>query len=182
MVFGGRVGDLLGLRRVFLAGSVVFLSSTALAGVAQDMAWMIAVRATQGVGAALMMPTAMAIVAAVFPEDRRGTALGILAGASAFFAAVGPVLGGNADEHRLAAGLPDQRAARGGDHCAHPSGHASGGRSGERRPIDYPGVVSFGVGIAAVVFGLSQGEPQGWGSAETVIPLVVGLLCLALFI
>jgi MFS family permease len=55
---------------------------------------MIAVRATQGVGAALMMPTAMAIVAAVFPEERRGSALGILAGASAFFAALGPVLGG----------------------------------------------------------------------------------------
>ena len=55
---------------------------------------MITVRATQGVGAALMMPTAMALVSAVFPDERRGSALGILAGASAFFAACGPVLGG----------------------------------------------------------------------------------------
>ena len=94
MVLGGRLGDLLGMRRVFLAGAVIFLVSTALAGGAQDIVWMITVRATQGVGAALMMPTAMALVSAVFPDERRGSALGILAGASAFFAACGPVLGG----------------------------------------------------------------------------------------
>jgi MFS family permease len=58
MVFGGRLGDLLGLRRVFLIGSVIFLISTALAGAAQDIVWMIAVRATQGIGAAVMMPAA----------------------------------------------------------------------------------------------------------------------------
>ena len=93
MVLGGRLGDLLGMRRVFLTGAVIFLVSTALAGAAQDIVWMIAVRATQGIGAALMMPTAMALVSAVFPDERRGSALGILAGASAFFAALGPVLG-----------------------------------------------------------------------------------------
>ena len=94
MVLGGRLGDLLGMRRVFLTGAVIFIVSTALAGAAQDIVWMIAVRATQGIGAALMMPTAMALVSAVFPDERRGSALGILAGASAFFAALGPVLGG----------------------------------------------------------------------------------------
>ena len=94
MVLGGRLGDLLGMRRVFLIGAVIFCVSTALAGAAQDIVWMIAVRATQGVGAAMMMPTAMAIVSAVSPHERRGSALGILAGASAFFAALGPVLGG----------------------------------------------------------------------------------------
>src|SRR5262245_4368160 len=94
MVLGGRLGDLLGMRRVFLVGAVIFLISTALAGGAQDIVWMITARATQGIGAALMMPTAMALVSAVFPDQRRGSALGILAGASAFFAALGPVLGG----------------------------------------------------------------------------------------
>jgi MFS family permease len=68
MVFGGRLGDLLGLRRVFLAGAIIFCASTALAGAAQEIAWMIAVRATQGIGAALMMPTALAIVSSVFPD------------------------------------------------------------------------------------------------------------------
>jgi MFS family permease len=80
MVLGGRVGDLLGLKRVFLAGGFVFLTSTALAGSAQDLPWMISVRAAQGCGAALMMPTAVAIVSNVFPRERRGMALGVLAG------------------------------------------------------------------------------------------------------
>jgi MFS family permease len=71
MVFGGRLGDLLGLRRVFLTGAVIFMGATAVAGGAQDMPMMIAARAVQGTGAALMMPTAVAITSAVYSEERR---------------------------------------------------------------------------------------------------------------
>jgi MFS family permease len=128
-----------------------------------------------------MMPTAMAIVAAVFPEERRGYALGILAGASAFFAALGPVLGGllTSIDWRLVflINVPLAVATIALTLWATPPL----GPTGERRPIDYPGVISFGIGIAAVVFGLSQGEPQGWGSADTLIPLAIGVLSLALF-
>src|SRR6201995_5683912 len=94
MVFGGRLGDLFGMRRIFLIGAVVFGLATTAMGLSQDIAWAIAARALQGAGAALMMPTALAIVSAVYPDEEKGTALGILAGASAFFAAPGPVLGG----------------------------------------------------------------------------------------
>jgi len=182
MVFGGRLGDLLGLRRVFLAGATVFLVSTALAGAAQDIAWMIAVRATQGIGAALMMPTALAIVSTVFPDKRRGSALGILAGASAFFAALGPVLGGvlTSIDWRLVflinvplAALTIMLTLRATPPLA---------ASGDRRPIDYPGVISFAIGIAGVVLGLSQGEPQGWVSADTAVPLLIGFAFLGLFV
>ena len=182
MVFGGRLGDLLGLRRVFLAGAIIFCASTALAGAAQEIAWMIAVRATQGIGAALMMPTALAIVSSVFPDERRGSALGILAGASAFFAALGPVLGGvlTSIDWRLVfwinvplAALTIVLTLRATPPLA---------PSGERRPIDYPGVITFAIGIAGVVLGLSQGEPQGWVSAETLVPLAIGLAFLALFV
>jgi hypothetical protein len=83
MVLGGRLGDLFGLKRVFLTGGFVFVVSTALAGSAQDMPWMISARVAQGCGAALMMPTAVAIVSNVFPRERRGMALGVLAGGSA---------------------------------------------------------------------------------------------------
>src|SRR5690348_5347415 len=62
MVLGGRLGDMFGLRRVFLVGAVIFAAATTLAGLAQDMPWMIAARAAQGTGAALMMPTSVAIV------------------------------------------------------------------------------------------------------------------------
>src|SRR5262245_60197035 len=91
MVLGGRLGDMLGLRRVFLAGASVYIASSILVGLSQDVVWAIVCRAAQGTGAALMMPTALAIVSSIFPSAERGRALGILAGASAFFAALGPV-------------------------------------------------------------------------------------------
>jgi MFS family permease len=94
MVFGGRLGDLFGMRRVFVFGAVIFAIATTAMGAAQEIEWAISARAIQGAGAALMMPTALAIVSAVYPEEKKGSALGILAGASAFFAALGPVLGG----------------------------------------------------------------------------------------
>ena len=74
IVFAGRLGDQLGLRRIFLAGALLFIVSSAMAGAAQDMPWLIAVRATQGVGAALMLPTTLAIVSAAFPERDQGRA------------------------------------------------------------------------------------------------------------
>jgi EmrB/QacA subfamily drug resistance transporter len=182
MVFGGRLGDLLGLRRVFLAGGVIFLVSTALAGAAQDIVWMIAVRATQGVGAALMMPTAMAIVSAVFPAERRGTALGILAGGSAFFAALGPVLGGalTSIDWRLVfwINVPIAAATIGLTLASVPKLALSG----DRQPLDYAGLATFGAGIAGLIFGLSQGQPQGWGSPETLVPLAAGALLLVAFV
>jgi EmrB/QacA subfamily drug resistance transporter len=182
MVFGGRLGDLLGLRRVFVAGAVVFCVSTFLAGAAQNIEWMIAARATQGVGAALMMPTAMAIVSSVFPTERRGTALGILAGASAFFAALGPVLGGllTSIDWRLVFWINVPLALLTLFMTLRFAPKLTPG--GDRRPVDVPGVVTFGIGIAAVVFGLSQGQPDGWLSRDTVIPLAIGLAFLAVFV
>jgi EmrB/QacA subfamily drug resistance transporter len=182
MVAGGRLGDMLGLRRVFLAGAVVFLCSTALAGAAQDFAWMIAVRATQGIGAALMMPTAMAIVSAVFPAERRGTALGVLAGGSAFFAALGPVLGGalTSIDWRLVFWINVPLA---GLMIALTLAFTPALRAGgERRPIDWPGVASFGIGVGALIFGITQGQPQGWDSPETLVPLAAGACALGLFV
>src|SRR5262245_24236503 len=75
-VLGGRLGDLFGLRRVFLIGAGVFALATATAGFSQDMPMMIGARLVQGCSAALMLPTSMAIVSATFPRSRRGYALG----------------------------------------------------------------------------------------------------------
>jgi EmrB/QacA subfamily drug resistance transporter len=183
MVLGGRLGDLYGLRRVFLIGAVGFGVSTAFAGFAQDMAWMIAARAAQGTGAALMMPTGVAIVSSVFPDERRGTALGILAGGSAFFAALGPVMGGllTAIDWRLVflINVPLAAAAIAMTLRATPPL-----RPGEdaRQRIDYPGVFTFALGIGALTFGLSQGQAGGWGNPVTVIPLAAGVVGLAAFV
>ena len=182
MVLGGHLGDLLGLRRVFLTGAVVFALATTVAGLSQNMPMMIGARLVQGCSAALMMPTTMAIVSATFPSPRRGFALGVLAGGSAFFAALGPVLGGilTSIDWRLVflvnvplaviAGVltlrrPDPRGTR-----------PKGG------PIDVPGAVTLALALGALVYGLSQGQASGWGSTVVVGSVAGGLVLLAAFV
>jgi EmrB/QacA subfamily drug resistance transporter len=182
MVFGGRLGDLFGMRRVFLCGAVIFAVATSAMGAAQNIEWAIAARAVQGAGAALMMPTALAIVSAVYPQDQKGTALGILAGASAFFAALGPVLGGvlTAIDWRLVflVNVPLAVTAIALTLRATP---ALAPEPGASRDLDLPGVATLAVSIGALVFGLSQGATQGWGAAETLLPLIIGACLLPVF-
>ncbi len=150
---------------------------------AKDMLWLIAARAAQGSGAALMMPTAIAIVSAVFPDDRRGSALGILAGASAFFAALGPVLGGllTSIDWRLVFLINVPLAAATVFMTLSETPRLTPDPNAERH-IDYPGVLTFALGIGALVFGLSQGQAGGFGDPETVIPLIAAAVSLALFV
>jgi EmrB/QacA subfamily drug resistance transporter len=184
MVLGGRLGDLFGLRRVFLTGGCVFMASTALAGSAQDLPWMIAARASQGCGAALMMPTAVAIVSSVFPVERRGAALGVLAGGSAFFAALGPVIGGlltsidwrtvfwiNVPLAAITIGLtarftPPLRPEDGGD----------------RQGLDLPGVALFALGTGSLLYGLSVVQASGLDAPGAFVPVLIGLALLGVFV
>jgi EmrB/QacA subfamily drug resistance transporter len=163
-------------------GAAVFGVATTMATAAQSMPWMIGARLLQGCGAALMMPTSVAITSSVFPLERRGTALGVLAGGSAMFAALGPVLGGvlTSIDWRLVFAInvvlavvaalltlrstpdlrPDPDAPRG---------------------IDVPGAALLALALAALVFGLSQGAVEGWADAEVVGPLVASVALFAAF-
>ena len=184
MVLGGRLGDLLGLRRVFLAGAVIFLLATSAAGAAQDITWMLAARAVQGFGAACMMPTAVAIVSAVAPEDRRGMALGVLAGGSAFFAALGPVLGGllTSIDWRLVffvnvplAALAIALTLRGTPPLA-PS------ERGRVRDLDFAGMATLALAAAGLVFGLSRISDVPLTDPGAYVPILGGVACGALFV
>ena len=147
------------------------------------MPMLIAARAVQGTGAALMMPMAVAITSAVYPKERRGWALGILAGASAFFAALGPVLGGllTSIDWRLVfwINVPLAIATLVLTLYATPDFRPA---PGARPKIDYPGTITFGLGIAALVLGLSQGQDDGWSAPDTLEPLVLAVLLLIAFV
>src|SRR6185437_7266417 len=94
ILVGGAAGDRFGRRRIFMIGIAVFTVASMACGLAPDAALLIAARAFQGIGAAMMVPESLAIISAAFPEAERGKAIGTWAGFSALTTALGPVLGG----------------------------------------------------------------------------------------
>ncbi|MBK5231393.1 MAG: DHA2 family efflux MFS transporter permease subunit [Thermoleophilia bacterium] len=183
MVIGGRLGDIFGLRKIFLIGALIFSISSAFAGFAQNFEWMVAARASQGLGAALMMPTAVAIVSATFPKAERGKALGILAGSAAFLAALGPVVGGGLAtlDWRLVflVNVPLAIATVVLTLKATPP---LSPKDGVSRQIDYAGVITFSLGIAGIVYGLGQGQNLGWTDPQVIGSLVLAVAGFAGFV
>lgn len=177
MVLGGRLGDIFGLRKIFLIGALVFSVSSAFAGFSQDFPWMIAARASQGIGAALMMPTAVAIVSDTFPKEERGKALGMLAGFAAFAAALGPVIGGGLAtlDWRLVflVNVPLAILTVALTLKATPPLRF---RDNANQNLDPAGIVTFALGIAGLVYGLGQGQILGWEDPQVVGALVLSLV------
>jgi len=182
MVLGGRLGDIYGLRKVFLVGAVIFAASSTLAGFAQDVPWMIAARAIQGAGAALMMPTAVAIVSATFPREEKGKALGLLAGFAAFAAALGPVIGGGLAslDWRLVF-LVNTPLAIVTVFLTLKATQPLKLRDDASRNLDLPGVTVFSIAIVGVVYGLSQAAELGMGDPQVVVPLAISVVAFVAF-
>src|ERR1700730_4357470 len=99
LLVGGSLGDHYGRRRIFLAGVTLFAFASAWCGLAPDIHQLIAARAAQGLGAALLVPGSLAIISSSFPENERGHAIGTWSGFSAITTAIGPVIGGWLIEH-----------------------------------------------------------------------------------
>ena len=94
MITAGRLGDLRGRRSLFIAGVIVFTLASAASGISQTAAELIAARAVQGLGAALLLPQTMAMIIATFPASRRGAAMGIWGGVAGLATIAGPTVGG----------------------------------------------------------------------------------------
>jgi EmrB/QacA subfamily drug resistance transporter len=180
---GGRLGDIFGRRRMFLAGVVIFAVTSATAGLAQDPAMLIASRAIQGVGAALMMPATLSIITHAFPAAERGKAIGIWAGVSALALSIGPVIGGFLTEYVswrwiFFINLP---VAVGAVVATVFAVTESRDETVDRR-VDYPGVISLTAALTAIVLALIEGNTWGWSSPEVIGLLATGAIGLAVFV
>ena len=179
---GGRLGDLAG-RRPVLVGSVGLFSLASVACAAAPSAgWLIAARAAQGVGAAVLIPTTTAIVSDTFGETQRGRALGIYIGVASLSLALGPLVGGAVSE--LASwrwifilNLPVAAVTVAGTLRYV---RAERGRRLEPGDLDLTGAAMLVLGLGALVLALMQGRAWGWASAPTLALLAGGVLLLAL--
>jgi EmrB/QacA subfamily drug resistance transporter len=99
LLVGGALGDRLGLRRVFLTGVILFAAASIWCGFAPSIGWLIAGRALQGIGGAMLVPNSLALISAYFPVEERGRAIGTWSGSAAMMTALGPVAGGLLVEH-----------------------------------------------------------------------------------
>ena len=165
VVTAGRLGDMFGRKRVFLAGMVLFAVGSVVSGAAGDQDMLILGRVLQGAGAAPMLSLSLALVCNVFPAEEQPRALGIWAAVSAVALAIGPLAGGAADRTRLAGDLLDEPAGlrRSGSRsplAAAPESTDPG--AGTR--IDWPGLAALSVGLTAVVLALVQSAPGARGA------------------
>jgi EmrB/QacA subfamily drug resistance transporter len=179
---GGRLGDIFGRRRMFIAGVTVFTLSSATAGFAPDTSSLVISRIAQGVGAAFMMPATLSIITHAFPAEERGKAIGTWAGVSALALAIGPLLGGFLTEHvgwesiffiNVPVGVGAVLAAM---FAVRESRDETVGRE-----VDYAGVALLTAGLTALVLALVEGNSWGWGSPEIVALIAGSVILLGLF-
>ena len=182
LVIGGRLSDLLGRKRTFVAGLVGFAASSAAGGAAPGFAALIAARAVQGAFGALLAPSALALLTTTFTDPReRGKALGIFTAIAGGGGAIGLVLGGVLTEYLswrwcLYVNVVFAAAAL--------AGAIPLVRNQPRNPgatLDVPGSLLAASGLVGIVYGFSQAAADGWASASTVGPIVAGVVLLGAF-
>ena len=184
LLLGGRAGDLLGRKRLFLIGLVIFTSASFLDGLASSEGFLIASRALQGLGAALISPAALSIISTTFKEGaERAKALGVWAAIAIGGSAVGLILGGALTQYfswpwiffvNVPVGIvafilslrliPESR-----DTLAH-------------RSYDVAGAVTVTGGLMSLVYAIVDAQSAGWGSAKTLAFFVLAIVLLVAFV
>jgi EmrB/QacA subfamily drug resistance transporter len=184
LLLGGRAADLLGRRRVFVSGLVLFGAASLLGGLAQSQETLIAARAIQGLGGAVIAPASLSIITTTFEEGAaRNRAVGIWGAMGGAGGAAGVLLGGiltdalgwrwilfiNVPIAVIAAVLTQRLVAEGRDRRA-------------PREFDLAGAMSATVGLSVLVLGIVRTDVTGWGSAATLAVIAAGLALLAGFV
>ncbi len=181
LMTAAALGDRFGRRRMFAAGLTLFALASAACALAPGIGWLIAARAVQGAGAALVMTLAFALVGAAFPPERRGWALGIFFALTGLAVASGPLVGGAITEGiawqwifwlnaPLGLVLVPLALARLPESFGPDSG------------LDLPGLALVSAGLFGLVWGLVRGNLAGWDSFEVLASLVAGALLVVAFV
>jgi EmrB/QacA subfamily drug resistance transporter len=185
LLLGGRAGDILGRRRVFIAGIILFSLASLLGGFATSQAWLIAARSLQGVGGAIVAPTALSLVTTTFPEGPpRNRAMGVYAAMSIGGAAVGLLAGGVLTTYAswrwvLFVNVPIGILVA----LVAPRALSESQRHSGR--FDLPGAITGTLGLAALVYGLSSADSNGvshWTDPKVLGSLFASVALLAAFV
>jgi len=182
LLTGGSLADLLGRRRIFVAGLVVFTAASLACGLAESPLMLNLSRAVQGTGAAFMFATSLALLASAFHGPDRGTAFGLWGATTGAAVAIGPLVGGALTqafgwEFIFFVNVPIGIGAIALTLAKVDESHApAGGR------IDWAGLVTFSGGLFCLIFALIRGNAEGWSSALIVGLLVAALILLVAFV
>ncbi|KOU58521.1 major facilitator transporter [Streptomyces sp. MMG1533] len=181
LMFGAALGDRFGRRRLFIIGTAVFTAASAAAAMAPGIDSLIAARAVQGVGAAIMMPLTLTLLTAAVPAAKRGMAYGIWGAVNGLAVASGPLIGGSLTEHiswqwifwlNVPLGIALLPLAR----LRLAESHGTGAR------LDIPGTLLASGGLFGIVYGLVRSPVDGWTSPLVLTGLFAGTALLAGFV
>jgi EmrB/QacA subfamily drug resistance transporter len=181
LLTGAALGDRFGRRRMFVIGVAIFTLASALAALAPSIEALIAARAVQGFGAAIVTPLTLTLVGEAFPPERRGVALGVWGGISGLGVALGPFVGGAVVEGiawqwvfwiNVPFGLALLPLAARFLNESH----------GPDKALDLRGLLLAGAGLFGLTFGIVRGEALGWTSATVMTSIGLGVALLGLFV
>jgi EmrB/QacA subfamily drug resistance transporter len=183
LLTGGKLADLLGRRLIFVVGLAVFTIASLACGLADSGEALIGARVVQGVGAALMNPATLSIISATFPPHQRGMAIGIWAGVSAMALAIGPLVGGLLTEQAswhwiFFINVPIGVVAIAASFVLIDESRDT---SAEQR-LDLPGLLTSGIGLFSLTYGLIEANTYGWTSGRIVAAFAVAVVALVSFV
>jgi EmrB/QacA subfamily drug resistance transporter len=181
LITGAALGDRFGRKRMFVIGVGVFTVASGLAALSPSIETLVAARAVQGLGAAMVTPLTLTLISEAFPPERRGVALGIWGGISGLGVALGPFVGGAVVEGiawhwifwlNVPIGLVLIPLAR----------RALTESRGPDRELDLRGLVLAAAGLLGLTFGIVRADTLGWTSATVIASITAGVAVLALFV
>ncbi len=181
LLTGAALGDRYGRKRMFVIGMTIFTAASVLAALSSGIETLIVARALQGMGAAIVTPLTLTILAAAAPREKRGAILGAWGGIAGLAVAIGPVVGG-----AIVDGISWQwifwlNVPIGIVTIPLALRHLNE-TTGPNDKLDLVGLVLSGFGLFGLVLGVVRSETQGWGSPEVIISMTVGLILICIFL